>query len=267
MSSHSFSSIADAVRALGTDHDALRETLERLGRDAPEAPVEPVEGFASIIDHTVLAADADRAAIDRCCEEAAEHGFASVCINPVYVPRAADHLADSEVRVCTVIGFPLGATQSAVKAYETERAIETGAEEVDMVLAVGLLKNREWDRVEADIRAVVDAARSTGETPALVKVILETCLLSEAEIAIACTLALRAGADFVKTSTGFSTGGARTEDIALMHQMVGGEMGIKASGGVRSAEDARAMVDHGATRIGASGSVAIVTDGTASSSY
>jgi deoxyribose-phosphate aldolase len=175
-------------------------------------------------------------------------------------------VGDTPVAVCTVIGFPLGATLASVKVTEAQHAIRAGADEVDMVLNVGLLKSAHYDRVEQDLRAVVDAVREASPE-VLVKVILETALLTDEEKVIACVLARNAGADFVKTSTGFSSGGATVEDVALMRRVVGTEMGVKASGGVRTAEDARAMVAHGATRIGASGSVAIMHDLKAESEY
>lgn len=210
-------------------------------------------GLASMIDHTLLRADATEAEIRALCAEAREYQFASVCINPGWVAVAAEELSGSPVKVCTVIGFPLGATTATAKAIESRDAIANGATEVDMVINVGALKSGDDDRVRRDIEAVVAAARGQ----ALVKVILETALLSREEKVKACLLAKMAGADFVKTSTGFSTGGATVEDIALMRETVGPEMGVKASGGIRSAEDAQAMIAAGATRIGASASVAI----------
>lgn len=171
--------------------------------------------------------------------------FASVCVNPAWVKLSSDLLNGTEVKVCTVIGFPLGASTPETKAYETKNAIENGATEVDMVINIGALKGGDNELVERDIRAVVDAAKGK----ALTKVIIETCLLTEEEKVRACELSVKAGADFVKTSTGFSTGGATAEDIALMRKTVGPEIGVKASGGVRSAEDAQKMIDAGATRI------------------
>ncbi len=223
--------------------------------------------LARIIDHTALKPETTEAQVITLCEEARRYCFASVCINPVYVSLAARELKGTPVRVCTVVGFPLGATTSQVKAYETEQAVRDGATEIDMVLAVGLLKSGLHEKVERDIRAVVEAAKGRVASPALVKVILETALLMDEEKVIACVLAQNAGADFVKTSTGFSTGGATPADVALMRRVVGNRLGVKASGGVRSVEDLQEMVAHGATRIGASASVAIVNGLTAETSY
>ncbi|MFQ5570203.1 MAG: deoxyribose-phosphate aldolase [Rhodothermales bacterium] len=219
--------------------------------------------MARIIDHTALKPETAEASIRQLCEDAQRYCFASVCVNPCYVPLAAELLAGTPIGICTVIGFPLGANQTAVKATEAELAVRSGATEVDMVLNVGKLKSGCYECVEKDIRAVVEAARSSrrggnGTKRALVKVILETALLTDEEKVIACVLAQNAGADFVKTSTGFSRGGATAADVALMRRVVGEEMGVKASGGVRTLEDAQTMVAHGATRIGASASVAIL---------
>ena len=203
--------------------------------------------LASIVDHTLLATDATRADIDRICKEADEYSFASVCVSPIWVKEAAKELKDSKVNVCTVIGFPQGATPSSVKAFETKQAIEDGADEVDMVITVGKLKAGEYDDVEKDIKAVVDAANGK-----LVKVIIECCLLTDDEKVKACELAKKAGANFVKTSTGFSKWGAKPEDVALMRKTVGKDMGVKASGGIHTKEEAEAMVNAGANRIGAS---------------
>ncbi|MEK9137100.1 MAG: deoxyribose-phosphate aldolase [Bacteroidota bacterium] len=209
-----------------------------------------------MIDHTLLKPDATVSEIEKLCAEAKKYGFASVCINPSYVPLCAKLLKATEVKVCTVIGFPLGATSTASKTFETEQAIRDGAQEVDMVMNVGMLKSGEYDYVESDIFAVVSTAR---RYRMLTKVILETGFLTDEEKIKACVLAKRAGADFVKTSTGFGKGGATVGDIALMRRVVGSAMGVKASGGVRSREDALAMVAHGADRIGASASVKIVS--------
>ncbi|MGZ9816947.1 deoxyribose-phosphate aldolase [Peribacillus simplex] len=209
---------------------------------------------AKMIDHTLLKAEATKEQIVTLCEEAREYGFASVCVNPIWVKTAAEKLKGSDVKVCTVIGFPLGASTTEVKATESENAIQNGAEEVDMVLAIGLLKSGEYEEVEADIRAVVDAVK----TKALVKVIIETSLLTKEEKVLACELSLRAGADFVKTSTGFSTGGATVEDVALMHEIVKDKAGVKASGGIRDLKDLKSMVEAGATRVGASSGVRIM---------
>lgn len=212
--------------------------------------------IAKCIDHTVLKPQTTEAAVRKLCAEAAQYGFASVCVNPCWVALCADLLKDTEVDVCTVIGFPLGANTSAVKAFEAAEAIRQGATEVDMVLNVGALKDGNADLVRTDIAAVVEAARGK----ALVKVILETCLLTDEEKRIACRLAKEAGADYVKTSTGFSTGGATEADIALMRAEVGPEMGVKASGGIRDYATAQAMIRAGASRIGASAGVQIVAE-------
>ncbi|MED1203443.1 deoxyribose-phosphate aldolase [Heyndrickxia acidicola] len=220
--------------------------------------------LAKLIDHTLLKADATEAEVNKLIKEAKENLFASVCINPVWVKTAAEQLKETpEVKVCTVIGFPLGATTSEVKAFETANAIENGADEVDMVINISALKDKKYDIVENDIKAVVDAAKGK----ALTKVIIETCLLTDEEKVKACELAVKAGADFVKTSTGFSTGGATAEDIALMRKTVGENVGVKASGGVRSVEDAENMVKAGATRVGASSGVAIVNGQKSNASY
>jgi deoxyribose-phosphate aldolase len=212
--------------------------------------------LAQKIDHTLLKPEATMQEIENLCTEAKYYGFASVCINPAYVKLCADLLHNSSVKVCTVIGFPLGATSSAAKAFETERAIKHGANEVDMVINIGMLKSREYDYVEHDILVVVDVAH---RLKVLVKVIIETGLLNDDEKIKACVLAKHAGADFVKTSTGFVKGGATVDDIALMRKVVGPELGVKASGGVRSKKQALALLASGATRIGASASVKIVT--------
>ncbi len=219
--------------------------------------------LARLIDHTALKPETTEAQIRELCAEARRYCFASVCINPCYVPLAAEELGGTPIAVCTVIGFPLGATQTPVKASEAELAVRDGAAEVDMVLNVGMLKSGRYEYVEKDIRAVVEAARpmrraSSSARRALVKVILETALLTDEEKVIACVLAQNAGADFVKTSTGFSKAGATPGDVALMRRVVGERMGVKASGGVRSLEDAEQMIAHGATRLGASASVAII---------
>lgn len=215
-----------------------------------------------MIDHTVLKADSKKADVLRVIEEAKAHHFYSVCINPAWVSLAANELAGSDIQVCTVIGFPLGANTSATKAFETKDAIANGATEVDMVINIGALKDGEDELVQKDIEAVVQAA----EKKALVKVIIETALLTKEEIARVCRLAKAAGADFVKTSTGFSTAGAKVEDVRLMRETVGTEMGVKASGGIHNAEEAQAMVESGASRLGTSASIAIVT-GTTGSGY
>ncbi len=226
----------------------------RIGVVAPSCP--PKYEMARWIDHTQLKPDTSEQQIEHICEEARQHHFASVCINPTWVPLCHKLLRGSGVKVCTVIGFPLGATLPQVKALETKLVIDQGADEVDMVINVGALKSGDLAMVEHDIRSVVRAASRK-----VVKVILETCLLSEEEKVTACVIAKKAGADFVKTSTGFSHGGATVADVALMREAVGREMGVKASGGVRSYEEACKMVEAGATRIGASASVAIVGNG------
>jgi len=212
-------------------------------------------GLAGLIDHTLLKPEATRDDIRKLCSEAARFGFASVCIHPWNVPLAAELLRSTNVKVCTVIGFPLGATLSQVKIYEAEEAIKLGAQEVDMVINVGALKSGQDDMVESDIRGVVDVAHRSG---AICKVILETSLLTTEEKVRASLASKKAGADFVKTSTGFNTGGATAEDVALMRAVVGSEIGVKASGGVRTLEDLKKMVCAGATRIGASASVRIM---------
>ena len=210
--------------------------------------------LAKCIDHTLLKTDARRADLERLVEEAKAYHFASVCVSPIWVSFAAHALQGSGVKTCTVIGFPQGATPSEVKAVETKRAIADGAEEVDMVIAVGKLKDGDDAYVKADIEAVVAAAKGKAVT----KVIIETCLLTDEEKRRACLLAKEAGADFVKTSTGFSTGGATAADVKLMRESVGEDIGVKASGGVRSRADAEAMIAAGATRLGTSSGVKIV---------
>jgi deoxyribose-phosphate aldolase len=210
---------------------------------------------AAMIDHTLLKPDATRAEIETLCREAKEFGFASVCVNPTWVATCARVVRGSSVAVCSVVGFPLGATTADTKQYETRRAIFDGAREIDMVINVGALKSGDLHLVENDIRAVTSACR---ESNVLSKVIIETALLTNDEKVMACTLAKAAAADFVKTSTGFGPGGATAEDVALMRRVVGDDMGIKASGGVRTLEGVNAMVAAGATRIGASAGVRIV---------
>lgn len=214
------------------------------------------------IDHTLLKADASQEQIETLIEEAKKYDFASVCVNPTWVNFAAQALKATDVKVCTVIGFPLGANTPELKAFETSDAIQNGANEIDMVINIGALKSRNFDLVERDIRAVVEAAKGT-----LVKVIIETCLLTDDEKVKACQIAQKAGADFVKTSTGFSTGGATVEDVALMRKTVVPDMGVKASGGARSYEDALAFIKAGATRIGASSGVAIMEGDVANGDY
>ena len=211
--------------------------------------------LAKMIDHTLLKPDATQEQIAQLCFEARKYGFASVCINPTWVEMCAKLLEGSSVKVCTVIGFPLGATSPEVKAFETQVALGHGATEIDMVINVGALKARDLDLVAKDIRGVVMAAHAGG---AIIKVIIEAILLTDEEKTIACLLSKEAGADYVKTSTGFASGGATVKDVALMRRVVGPEMGIKAAGGVRTFEDAENMIKAGATRIGASAGVKII---------
>lgn len=212
------------------------------------------ENFAQMIDHTNLKADATEEDILKLCQEAKEHNFFSVCVNPAWVKLASEELKTSEVAICTVVGFPLGASSPATKAFETEEAIKNGATEIDMVINIGQLKSANFDQVESDIKAVVGATRDD----ALVKVIIETSLLSDEEKVQACKIAASAHADFVKTSTGFQDGGATVEDIALMRKTVGPEIGVKASGGIRDRETAKAMIEAGANRLGASAGIQII---------
>ena len=212
--------------------------------------------LAKMIDHTNLKASTVKEEILRLTKEAKEYQFASVCVNPTWVELAAQELRGTDVKVCTVIGFPLGANTKEVKVFETKDAIEKGAEEIDMVINIAKLKDGDDDYVESEIAGVVEASKGK----AIVKVIIETCLLTDDEKKQVCNLAVKVGADFVKTSTGFSTGGATVEDVALMKQTVGAHVGVKASGGIRSKEDAQAMVHAGAARIGASSGIAIVTE-------
>lgn len=209
--------------------------------------------YNKMIDHTVLKADTPLETVKRICDEAMEYGFASVCINPCHVAYCADYLKDSNVNVCTVIGFPLGANTSAVKAFETKDAIANGADEIDMVMNIGALKDKNYDLVRDDVKAVVEAANGT-----LVKVILETCLLTEDEIKKACELCVEAKADYVKTSTGFSTRGATIEDVRIMKEAVHGKAKVKAAGGVRTPEDMVKIVAAGADRIGTSTGCSLV---------
>ena len=214
------------------------------------------------IDHTILKPETTQEQVEKILSEAKEYDFASVCVNPTWVSLAAESLKDSDVKVCTVIGFPLGANTSAVKAFETEEAIANGADEIDMVINVGALKAGNDALVLDDIKAVVDASGDK-----LVKVIIEACLLTDDEKVRACQLSKEAGADYVKTSTGFSTGGATVADVTLMRKTVGPDMGVKASGGARSYEDAIAFIEAGASRIGASSGVAIMNGAQADGDY
>jgi deoxyribose-phosphate aldolase len=228
---------------------------ERFGLQAG-ASVYPRE-IARRIDHTLLKPDATRTQIETLCAEAREHGFATVCVNPTWVGLCADLLRGSETRVCTVAGFPLGATPGVVKAFEAARVIEDGACEVDMVMNIGALKSGDYRLVERDVAGVAETCRAGG---ALSKVIIETALLSDDEKVKACVIAKAAGADFVKTSTGFASGGATAADVALMRRVVGPEMGVKAAGGVKDLKSAQAMIEAGADRIGASVGVKIVQE-------
>jgi deoxyribose-phosphate aldolase len=225
-----------------------KETLKIEGLDPKE--------LAKYIDHTILMPDTTQKTIKQFCKEAKEHKFAGVCFNPIHIPLAAKELKGTGLAVATVIGFPLGATTPAVKAFEAKEAVDNGATELDMVINIGAVKDGDFDLVEKDIRGVVEAAH--GE--ALVKVIIETCLLSDDEKVRVCKIAQKAGAEFVKTSSGFSTGGATKEDVALMKNTVGESMGVKASTGVRSAEAVVTMVNAGARRIGTGRGVAIISE-------
>lgn len=256
----------DQAKMCGCTSECFHRCPERMNRvvDAGAARIGLVLGqtasardWASLIDHTLLKPDASQTEIKHLCDEAAQYHFASVCVNPTWVRACACHLQGSGVPVCTVIGFPLGATLPDVKAYEARRAIMDGAREVDMVINVGALKSGDDCLVEHDIRSVVEVAHEYDVT---CKVIIETALLTDDEKVRACQAAKNAGADFVKTSTGFSKGGATVADIALMRRTVGSELGVKASGGVKSMADALAMVEAGATRIGASVGVKIAQE-------
>lgn len=207
-----------------------------------------------LIDHTALKPNTNKESILKLIAEAKTYDFASVCVNPCWVELAHQELKNTDVKVCTVIGFPLGANTTEVKVFETKDAIEKGAQEIDMVINIAMLKDKEYDYVKNEIHQIVEAAKDK----AIVKVIIETCLLTDEEKIKACELSQKAGADFVKTSTGFSTGGATVHDIALMRKTVGAEMGVKASGGVHTHEEALAMVEAGATRIGASAGVKLL---------
>ena len=211
------------------------------------------EELASYIDHTLLKPEASREQIRAVCEEAKQYHFASVCVNPCWVPLIAEELKGSGVSVCCVIGFPLGASLSSVKAFEAREAVAAGAQEIDMVINIGAVKSGDWELVREDI-AAVNAAKGTAK----LKVIIETCLLTDEEKVRVCQIAKEVGADFVKTSTGFSTGGATVHDVELMRKTVGPEMGVKASGGVRTLADALAMIEAGASRLGASAGVKII---------
>ena len=238
--------------------DRLRSVIEagatRIGLHAAGGAA---AGVASMIDHTLLKPDATRKEVQALCREAAEYGFASVCVNPTWIAECARQLRDTAVKVCSVVGFPLGATTADTKHYETRRVIFDGAREVDMVINVGALKSGDLRLIERDIEAVTSPCRDAGVVS---KVIIEAALLTDEEKIAACTIAKAAGADFVKTSTGFGPGGATAADVALMRRVVGDEMGVKAAGGVRDLEGLKAMVAAGATRIGASAGVRIVQE-------
>jgi deoxyribose-phosphate aldolase len=242
-----------------TNPDAARQVV-KAGADRLSARlgVRNVAGdMAGYIDHTLLKQNGTEEQIRQLCAEAREFSFATVCVNPAWVPLCAELLRGSPVKVCTVVGFPLGATLPEVKAFETQRVAQLGATEIDMVINIGALKSRLYDVVQDDIAAVVDAAHGLG---ASVKVIIEAAFLTDEEKVEACVLSKAAGADYVKTSTGFAATGATVEDVALMRRVVGPDMGVKAAGGVKTAEDAKAMIAAGATRIGASASVKIISE-------
>lgn len=244
---------SDAAACAATARQVVAAGAGRVSCCPAVARAEP--SIANLIDHTLLRPEATRSDILRLCAEARQYGFASVCVNPYWVPLAVAALRGTPVKVCTVAGFPLGAAMTEVKRAEAEAAVRTGANEVDMVINIGALRSGDYDTVKTDIQSVVEVCH---RAQAIVKVILETALLDHRQKVIACVLARLAGADFVKTSTGFGPGGATVEDVALMHQVVGPEVGVKAAGGIRSPEDLRRMVAAGATRIGASASVRIV---------
>jgi deoxyribose-phosphate aldolase len=244
------------------NHEVLRLALEQLKRIQKGNKKMNAKELAAMIDHTLLKPEATAEQIKKLCDEAKQYGFVSVCVNPYWVKEASKQLAGTPVKVCTVIGFPLGATTSETKVFETKDAINNGASEIDMVMNIGALKSGNLQTVQKDIEAVVQAAQG-----AIVKVILEAWLLTEQEIAEASKLAKAAGAHFVKTSTGFGKGGATVEAVRLMRETVGPEMGVKASGGVRDFETAQKMIEAGANRIGASSSVAIVTGGQGTDAY
>lgn len=212
-------------------------------------------GIAQMIDHTMLKADASRETIVRYCKEAREHKFASVCVNSAFVPLVAKELEGSGVKTCCVVGFPLGAMLTTAKAFEAAEAVKAGAQEIDMVINISALKDKDYSFVEEDIRAVAEASGD-----ALVKVIIETCLLTDEEKVKACELSVKAGAAFVKTSTGFSTGGATVADVALMKKTVDGKALVKASGGIRTPEDAKALIEAGADRIGAGNGIPLIQE-------
>ncbi|MBO4384683.1 MAG: deoxyribose-phosphate aldolase [Clostridia bacterium] len=215
-----------------------------------------MKNIEKYIDHTLLKPDATTGAVKKICAEAREHGFMSVCVNSCHVKLVSEELEGSGVKTCCVVGFPLGAMAAEAKAFEAEYCVENGADEVDMVINIGAAKEGDWDKVESDIRAVTEAAHKGG---ALIKVIIETCLLTDDEKVKACEAAMRAGADYVKTSTGFSTGGATADDVKLMRSVVGDRLGVKASGGIRTPEDAEIMIAAGASRLGTSNGIKLLS--------
>ncbi|MCL2425079.1 MAG: deoxyribose-phosphate aldolase [Oscillospiraceae bacterium] len=222
-----------------------------------------LSGLNKFIDHTLLKTAATKEEVKKLCDEARENNFMSVCVNPSYVELSCEYLKGCDVKVCTTIGFPLGATTTNTKVFEAKEAVDNGAEEVDMVINVGALKNRDWGYVKTDIESVAKAVQPR----ALLKVIIETCLLTDDEKVRVCDICKTVGVDFVKTSTGFSTGGATVEDVALMRKTVGSEVGVKASGGVKDAASAKAMIDAGANRLGTSSGIAIVSGNIGTSAY
>ena len=248
--------LGDRPQLLGCDEGwcLLRDARGVHHRTLAECRAAGPWDLAPLIDHTLLKAEATAAQVEVLCAEARQYSFASVCVNPVWVPLASSLLAGSTVRTCTVVGFPLGASATQAKAFEAEMALRDGAQEVDMVLALGPVKSGQWDRVARDLRAL----RAAVPAPAVLKVILETCLLNDEEKVRACKLVVESGAHFVKTSTGFSTAGATIADVKLMRETVGPKFGVKASGGVRDAQTALAMIEAGATRLGTSSGIAIV---------
>jgi len=243
----------NAEACAGNTRQIVAAGASRVSSCPSVARIDP--SIAALIDHTLLKPEATREDIVRLCREARSYGFAGVCVNPYWVPLAVSELNGSPVRVCTVAGFPLGASTTGIKKAEAEEAVRLGAREIDMVINIGALRSGDYDAVKLDIQSVAGAAHRGG---AIVKAILETGLLDDNQKAIACTLAKMAGADFVKTSTGFGPGGATVEDVALMRKIVGEEVGVKAAGGIRTLPDLKRMVAAGATRIGASASVKII---------
>jgi deoxyribose-phosphate aldolase len=257
--------VAEVVARMGSARgpSGASKPLEPAAQSVSALPALGQADLAKYMDHTMLRPEAANAAFDKLCQEALQYGFFSVCVNSGRVAYVARKLQGSAVKVCSVVGFPLGAMTSRSKAFETREALSDGASEIDMVINVGLLKSADYRAVEEDIRAVRRATRST----TILKVIIETVLLTQDEKVMACELSKKAGADFVKTSTGFLGGGATVEDISLMRRVVGREMGVKASGGVRNYKGAIAMIGAGASRIGAQASVAIVTGADSTGSY